>query len=82
MNITTEHILFSLNHEIRLSDLESYIPLFKLYETYNNIDTSIFENDISNENLLKLVFNYIYESGDSQKGILLCKLKQKRKIKM
>ena len=81
MNITTEHILFSLNHEIRLSDLESYIPLFKLYETYNNIDTSI-ANDISNENLLKLVFNYIYESGDSQKGILLCKLKQREKIKM
>jgi len=80
MNITTEHILFSLNQEIRLSDLEPYIPLFKLYETYNNIDTSI-ANDISNENLLKLVFNYIYESGDSQKGILLCKLKQREKLK-
>ena len=80
MNITTEHILFSLNHEIRVSDLEPYIPLFKLYETYNNINTSI-ANDISNENLLKLVFDYIYESGDSQKGILLCKLKQREKLR-
>ena len=80
INITTDDILFSLNNEIRKSDLERFIPLFKLYETYNNIDTSI-ANDISNENLLKLVFNYIYETEDLQKGILLCKLKQREKLK-
>ena len=37
-------------------------------------------NDISNENLLKLVFNYIYES-EIQKSILLCKLKNDSELK-
>lgn len=80
MNITTEDISFSLDHEIKMSDLEKYTLIFQLYETYNKIDTSI-ANDISNEHLLKLVFNYIYESGYSPKGILLCKLKQHEKLK-
>ena len=79
MNITTENILLDI--DIKISDLERFKPLFKLYEEYNNISLSIFDN-ITNKNLLQLVFNYIYNSDDvSQKGILLCKLKQKEKLK-
>ena len=79
MNITTENILLDI--DIKISDLERFKPLFKLYEEYNNISLSIFDN-ITNKNLLQLVFNYIYDSDDvSQKGILLCKLKQKEKLK-
>lgn len=81
INITTEDILLSLDHEIKMSDLENYKPIFQLYETYNNISSSSIVDDISNQNLLKLVFNYIYEAEEQQKGILLCKLKQREKLK-
>ena len=80
MNITTENILFKLEHEINMSDIKRFIPMFKLYEKYNDISES-FANDISIENLLKSVFNYIYKSEDETKnGILLCKLKQNEKL--
>ena len=81
MNITTNDILFSLEHEINVSDLEDYKPIFELYETYNNISSSSIVDDISNQNLLKLVFSYIYETEEQQKGILLCKLKQQETLK-
>jgi len=81
MNITTNDILFSLEHEINVSDLENYKPIFQLYETYNNISSSSIVDDISNQNLLKLVFSYIYETEEQQKGILLCKLKQQETLK-
>lgn len=81
INITTNDILFSLENEIKMSDLENYKPIFQLYETYNNISSSSIVDDISNQNLLKKVFNYIYEAEEEQKGILLCKLKQREKLK-
>jgi DNA-directed RNA polymerase alpha subunit/DNA-directed RNA polymerase subunit L len=81
INITTENILFLFEHEIKMDDLKQYKLLLELYEEYNNISNSI-ANDISIQNLLKIVFSYIYETPDiSQKGILLCKLKQKEKLK-
>jgi len=80
MNITTENILFKLEHEITMSDISRFIPLFELYEKYNDISES-FAKNISIENLLKYVFNYIYKSEDETKnGILLCKLKQNEKL--
>ena len=80
MNITTDNILFKLEHEINMSDITRFIPLFELYEKYNDISES-FAKDISIENLLKSVFNYIYKSEDGTKnGILLCKLKQNEKL--
>ena len=80
MNITTDNILFLLDTEIKQDDLKRFKPLFKLYELYNDIKISIADN-ISNENLLKLIFNYVFESDVVQKGILLCKLKQREKLK-
>jgi len=80
MNITTENISFKLEYEINMSDISRFIPLFELYEKYNDIPESL-AKDISIENLLKSVFNYIYKSEDETKnGILLCKLKQNEKL--
>ena len=85
-NITTENILFKFinledNSELELkkNKIERFIPLFQLYEKYNEIK-KVISNDISYNNLIKLVFSYIYSAEESNKGILLCKLKQNEKL--
>ena len=86
-NITTENILFKFinlddnsEFELQKDAIKRFIPLFKLYEEYNNISESIAE-DISYNNLMNLVFNYIFSAEENNKGILLCKLKQNETLK-
>ena len=85
-NITTENILFKFinledNSELELKKdkIERFIKLFQLYEKYNEIK-KVISNDISYNNLIQLVFSYIYSAEESNKGILLCKLKQNEKL--
>ena len=85
-NITTENILFKFinledNSELELKKdkIERFIKLFQLYEKYNEIK-EVISNDISYKNLIKLVFSYIYSAEETNKGILLCKLKQNEKL--
>ena len=68
---------------IKLKFKKKKIKLALYYPSSFEIDVlKLLEiNYISNQNLLKLVFSYIYETEEQQKGILLCKLKQQETLK-
>ena len=86
MNITSEHIKFRFmdfneKYELDLDEslLKKYNELFKLYEEYNQIESSLI-NNISHLTLIRNVFK-LFNYNDIDYGVLLCKIKKLEKLK-